>query len=626
MSGISGMVMPRGSGATATAARVARMQEQMRHRGSGSTDVWTGPGVTLGHQRNKSLDGPGTRQPTLCPVSGCRLVMDGQVQAPFLTHRGAARSDESQRRDCTPEAVAGLFGRGGTGAIAGLTGTFAFAAWQEGERRLTLARDPLGLKPLYYVHAPDGSLFFASEAKALLAAGAVQAALNYRALSQYLATQTTPGEETLFAGVRRVPPGHALTWQDGRMSLHPYRPHHSEGEGNGRERDMVDRFGALFREAVAYGLRPDQAPGALLSASVGSATMLSVLTELTYTRVKTFSVAFTQQGTEELALTQRVADVYGTDHRELVLTEHDFFNSLPTAIWHHDEPIAHPSRIALYHAAALAAAELSEVWSAAGCDELLGGHPRHRRGLAVARLGRVWSRLPMATRLGRLLPAESRDAREAYLDALAVFGRADQRSLLTDGARKQVGEVGPYHTLLESMSGNGARPLTDELLALDLGVWLPELTTTQDRIAMAVSVQSHVPFLNHELVEFIAGLPARMKLRRGTPHHILRQELGADLPAELVRRRPARHQIPVGRWLRGSFRPLLHEYVLSDRALGRNIMRPDAVGHLVAEHESGRGDHTRQLWSLINLEIWQRLYLDGEAAALLSTDATAAAV
>jgi asparagine synthase (glutamine-hydrolysing) len=626
MSGISGMVTPRGSGTTATAARVARMQEQLRHRGSGSTDVWTGPGVALGHQRDNSRGGSGIPQPALCPVSGCRLVMDAQVQAPCVPHRGDGRPGESERRDCTPETVVGLFGRGGTGAIARLTGTFAIAAWQEGERRLTLARDPLGLKPLYYVHAPNGSLFFASEAKALLAAGAVRAELNYGALSQYLATQTTPGEETLFAGVRRVPPGHALTWRDGRMSLHPYHPHPSEGERDGRDRDMVDRFGALFRQAVAHGLRPDHAPGALLSASVGCATMLSVLTELTDSRVKTFSVAFTRSGTEELALTRRVADAFGADHSELVLTEHDFFASLPTAIWHHDEPIAHPSRIALYHAAALAAAELSEVWSAAGCDELLGGHPRHRQGLAAARVGRVWSRLPMSTRLGRLLPVESRDAREAYLDALAVFGSADQRSLLTDGAREQVGEVGPYHTLLESMSGNGAQPLTDELLALDLGVWLPELTTTQDRIAMAVSIQSHVPFLSQELVEFTAGLPARMKLRRRTPHYILRQELGADLPAELGQRRPARHQIPVGRWLRGPFRPLLHEYVLSDRALGRNLMRPDAVGHLVAEHESGRGDHARQLWSLINLEIWQRLYLDGEAAALLATDTTAAAV
>lgn len=624
MSGISGMVTPRGSGTTATAGRVARMQEQLRHRGPGSTDVWTGPGVTLGHQRVDGCEDVSPRQPAVCAESGCRLVMDGQVKSPFLTHRGNGKSEEAHRNDCPPEAVAGLFNRGGAEAISRLTGVFAFAAWQEGERRLTLARDPLGLKPLYYVHGPDGSLYFASEPKALLAAGAVRPALNYRVLSHYLATQTTPAEETLFDGIHRLPPGHTLTWQDGRMSIHPYRTPQVEGRGDAQEPNVAVQFGALFRQAVRARWRPGMAPGALLSASVGAAVLVRVLDELAGSRVKTFSVVFTQQAVEELETTRRIARLHGTDHSELVLTERDFFASLPTAIWHQDEPIAHPSRIGLYHATALASADMSDVWSAAGCDELLAGHPRHRQGLAAARIGRMWGGLPLGERLVRLFRVDSRDPRAVYLDTLAAFGAAEQRGLLTSEALERAGQGGPYQALFRSLEVNGARPLTEELLALDLRVWLPELTTTHDRMAMAVSIRSHAPFLDHELVEFTAGLPARMKLRGRRPYYILKKELGRELPSGLVQRGSPRGQIPVCQWLRGTFRPFLHEYVLSDRALGRNIMRPDAVGHLVAEHESGRADHTRQLWSLINLEIWQRLYLDGEAAAMMSPDVTAA--
>lgn len=622
MSAISGVVIPRGGGASRSGDQLARMQEQLRHRGPSTTDVWSGAGAALGYQGHGRKGGAGTTRGPSRAVLGCRLLLDGRVQVrqPRLDERalpGGQRSD-----DGSDERVVRLILTNGTEVAARMDGAFALALWQEATRRLTLIRDPLGLKPLYYVHDADGSLFFASEPKALLAAGAVRPELDYGTLPYYLANQTTPGGATLFEGVRRLPPGHCLTWEDGTVQVEEYRPGGPRPAGGIDEDEWVERFSLLFRRAVGLRLIRGAKAGALLSPSLGSAAMAAVLAELADQPVTTFFVTTQDHDPAGMARAQRMARAFGAEHHQLLLSPHEFFASLPTAIWHQDEPLAHPSRILLYHATALASDHVSTVWSAAGCDELLGGHPRYRQGAAVARRGRVWDALSFPGRDGR---ARQR-AHRLYLDSLAVFSAAAQRDLLTRAAVERSAGIGPYHMLLNGARDGHARSLADDLLALDLEVWLPELTTTHDRMGMAVSIESHAPFLNPDLVEFTASLPARMKLRGRVPHYVLRQGLGQQLPPDTIAPPRSRQAGEVGEWLRGAFRPLLHEYLLSGRALDRGLMRPDAVGHMVAEHESGRADHTRQLWSLVNLEIWQRLYVDGEAVVLEEPDRAAAVV
>jgi asparagine synthase (glutamine-hydrolysing) len=584
--------------------RLDRVQEHLRHRGSAATDVWNGTGVVLGHQRASTMPTTTARQPVSCPRDRCRLVMDAGG--------GPVRS---------PEAIAALFADGGIHAVTRLGGAYALAVWEIPERRLTLVRDPMGLKPLYYLQAPDGSLAFASEPKALLAAGVVHPALNYRALPYYLANQTSPCDETLFEGVFRVPPGHALTWQDGQISLQPCaRPAavEPEAETGGGRSDLPARFATLFRDAVQRGLQADPAPGALVSGSFGSAAMVGVLHELAGAAIDTFSVTFAGADTGHLEAARMAARGHSAAHRELILTPEEFFATLPTAVWHQDEPVAHPSRIALYHATAFASDHVGTVWSAAGCDEVLGSHPRYRQGLTAARKGLV------RAKLAQVLPLAATDVRHVYLDSVSVFGPAGQQALLTDEAWERGAGAGVYDRIMSSLGYQNGRKLADDLLTVDLQVWLPEVARTQDRAGMAVSIDTLSPFLDHNLVEFIATVPSRLKLRGRSTHYLLRKGLGQHLPADIRQRDFAPPPVPVGQWLRSAFRPLLHECVLSDLALGRGIMRPDAVGQLVAEHESGRADHTRQLWSLINLEIWQRLYLDGEAMARVTPVAAAA--
>jgi asparagine synthase (glutamine-hydrolysing) len=538
------------------------------------------------------------------------VVLDGRVGRTFPLETLMDTSGDN----LPPQAVAKLFAAGGLASITRLGGAYALAVWETRERRLTLVRDPMGLKPLCYAQEPDGTLYFASEPKALVAAGVVRPVLNFRALSYYLANQTSPGSDTLFEGIYSVPPGRAVIWEEGKITIRPCElpglPEPGCGAVSG-EKEVAEQFANVFWDAVRWGLRGGGAPGMLLSGSLGSAVLLNVLHEMAgNAQQKTFSVTFTGEDTNALDFARRAAQTHATEHHELVLSPEEFFASLPTAIWHQDAPIAHPSRIALYHAAAFASSHVGEVWSAAGCDELFASHPRYRQGLAAARLGRV------RARLARMLTLAATDIREVYLDSVAVFSSAGLKDLLAEGACQRGAVTEPYSDLLRSLALRNGHDFPDHLLAVDHQVWLPEVAMTQDRAGMAVSVNAWSPFLDHQVAGFLASVPARLKLRGRTSHYLLRHGMGQKLPASIRERSFAPPPVPVGRWLRSSFRPILHEYVLSDLALSRGLMNPDAVGKLVAAHETGRADHTRSLWSLINLEVWQRLYLDGEAVTM----------
>jgi len=615
----------------------------MGHRGRGPA-VWSGPDVALGQQR-AGPDDPGPMgHPIPCTDGRCRLVLDGQVQAPTIVQGGRGDGGEGSGGATSPESLLRLFLADGVSAVRRLGGVFAFAVWQDEERRLTLVRDPLGIKPLHYVHAPDGSLFFASEPKGLLAGDVVRPNLNYSALPAYLASHGTSGESTLFEGIRRVPPGHVLIWQEGQIRLEPYWDLSSvRPDGARTEPEMAEQFAELLRSALRRRLSLVPSPGALLSGSIGSAAMVAALRELAGPDVRTYSVIFAGEPT--LQPGSAIAAPGGTAHTQIVLSAREFFDALPDAIWHQDTPLAEPTTVPLYHAAACASEDVQMLLSAAGCDELLGRHPRYRCAVTAARRARrlnaglalfgmrngirrtaeaMGRRSRRARWLARRLPETAIDIRRLYLDELAVFGVAHQLDLVTDEARERGAGRDPYGHILESLEHRGEGDPLDQLLSAGLRVCLPELATTHDRIGAAFSIESDTPFLDREMVRFTAGLPARMRLRGRTAHFLLQQRPGNRPPPGLLQRTAAAAPIPVGRWLRGAFRPLLHEYVLSDRALGRGILRPDAVGYLVAEHESGRSDHARELWALINLEVWQRLYVDGEAVALAPQQASAA--
>ena len=615
-----------------------RMRDSMAHRRPDGAGLHLAPGVGLGHRRLSIVDVAHGHQPMYSEDRRFVIVYNGEVfNHPTLKPELEAVGVHYRTRSDT-ETVLHLYERLGERAVERLRGMFAVAIWDSRERRLFLARDRYGVKPLYYVHRPNGTLIFGSEIKALLPALDGRAVLNRDALPDFLANHSPSDEATLFAGIMRLPAGHTLTWQDGRISIRQYwdlhfaDAHAAPAPASPAEGAIVAEYRERLTEAVRLRLMSDVPLGMFLSGGIDSAAITAIMASLVKEPIRTFSVAFAEREANELEYARLVARAYHTEHREVVVSPAEFFAELPRLVWHEDEPIAHPSSIALYFVARLAARHVKVVLTGEGSDETLAGYNRYRVTEYNARLGDLYQRcLPgfarhSLSRLLQTLPPTWRlrqraartflmrgtDLDELYFDNFAVFGRAAQHDLLDPQLRLELASVDPYAAYHRALARMNGKPLVSQLLYADLKTYLHELLMKQDQMSMAASIESRVPFLDHPLTEWVASLPQTMKLRGTTTKWILRQAMQGRLPAPILTRQKMGFPVPVGAWLRGAWRPLLEEYVVGPRARARGLFDANAVERLVGEHLGGI-NHAERLWALLTFEIWARVFLDGEA-------------
>jgi asparagine synthase (glutamine-hydrolysing) len=372
--------------------------------------------------------------------------------------------------------------------------------------------------------------------------------------------------------------------------------------------------------------------GMFLSGGIDSAAITAAMSQLVDGPIRTFSVAFAEREANELHYARLVARRYRTDHHEVVVSPAQFFDALPRLVWHEDEPLAHPSSVALNFVSRLAAEHVKVVLTGEGSDETLAGYNRYRATIVNQRLGGHYERwvpgalrglarrgiggLPGGSRvrqkLSRTFLTRSADLDTLYFDNFAVFARADQPSLLSRETRERVRGVDPYAAYHAALAATDAHTLLDRLLYADTKTYLHELLMKQDQMSMAASIESRVPFLDHPLVEFVARMPQRLKLRGLTTKWVLRQAMKDHLPPEILSRKKMGFPVPVGAWFRGPYRHLLDEYVLGDRALARGVFDPAALRNVVARHVTGGENHSERLWALVTFELWHRLYIDGE--------------
>ncbi|MDX6693396.1 MAG: asparagine synthase (glutamine-hydrolyzing) [Blastocatellia bacterium] len=638
MCGINGIALSSRSARRLDARLLERMRDVITHRGPDDAGIFMDGPVGLGHRRLSIVDVAAGHQPMTNEDETLHIVFNGEIYnhadfRPQLEARG-----HRYRTHCDTETILHLYEEEGARAVESLRGMFAFAIWDAKRRELFIARDRLGVKPLYYAHTDDGSLYFASEIKSLLEARAVAPEVNYRALPDYLANHATSGEETLFRGIRRLLPGHTLRWRDGEVRIEKYwdvRFDNQQADAAARsDEDYINEWTELFRDSVRLRLMADVPLGMFLSGGIDSSAIAAVMSKMVSEPIKTFSVAFKEREANELEYARLVARAFKTDHHEIIVSPEDFFKVLPQLVWHEDEPLAHPSSVALYFVSRLASEHVKVVLTGEGSDELLAGYDRYRKTVYNLSLGaryHGWTNdalrsivrrgvdgLPRKSKvrqkLSRTFLCLTPDIESIYFDNFAVFSRAAQRELLTGAAKEIIGSLNPYADVSGYLERTDARTLLDRLLYADTKTYLHELLMKQDQMSMAASIESRVPFLDHKLVEFTAALPARMKLRGWTTKYILRRSMKDVLPPSILKRRKMGFPVPIGAWFRGRYASVLDEYVLGERAAARGLFDAAFVRSLVERHRAGIENHSERLWSLVNFEIWQRRFIDGEAA------------
>ena len=605
--------------------RVVRMRDSMEHRGPDGAGLWVEGPVGLGHRRLAIVDVGGGHQPMANEDDSVWVVFNGEIYnhndlRPALIERGHV-----YRTRCDTETILHAYDEWGDDGLARLEGMFAFALWDRRARRLILGRDRLGIKPLYIAET-DQELLFASEVKALVAGG-VRPVLNTAALPEYLAHRYVTGDATSFDAVRRVPPGHLMTWSAGqkltsrcywRLSARQTRPDLPMTEA-------AETVGVGLNAAVERHLMSDVPLGVFLSGGLDSSALAAIASRMVEGQLSTFSVGFDEPEGNELPYARQVAQAIRSRHRDVVVSGDEFFEALPHLIWHQDEPMAFSSGVPLYFVSQLARSDVKVVLTGEGADELFLGYNRYRVTYWNERLGLPYRRLPAAARaavsagLGRLPRAFRRytdrtflavgAGTRAYFENFAVFQSAQSSALLSPAIRERADPFG----FSERCYGEASGDLLDRLGATDLRTYLGELLMKQDRMSMAASIESRVPFLDDRLVATVTGMPASVKLRGWQTKAVLREAVANLIPKAILQRRKMGFPVPLARWFRGRHRAVVDEFVAGPRAVARGLFRPDALARLASEHARGEANHAERLWLLVNLEMWQRIFCDGEA-------------
>lgn len=612
-----------------------RMRDVITHRGPDEAGIFVDANIGLGHRRLSIVDVASGHQPMTNEDGSLQIIYNGEVYNHADYRDDLEARGHVYRTHCDTETILHLYEEHGDACVNFLRGMFAFAIWDGKKKELFIARDRLGVKPLYYFHADDGSLYFGSEIKTIFQASDLKPEINFHALPDYLANHATSGEETLYKGVKRLLPGHTLLWRDGAVEIKKYWDvsFAKTADQTRSDKDFIAEWYELFRTSVRLRLMADVPLGMFLSGGIDSSAIAAVMSGMVDEPIKTFSVAFAEREANELAYARIVAEAYKTNHHEVVVSPEEFFNALPKLVWHEDEPLAHPSSVALYFVSLLASQHVKVVLTGEGSDELLAGYGRYRKTILNLSLGKhYWNLTPdllrgavssgikglptsrMRQKLLRSFLGVAPDIESIYFDNFAVFPLAMQADLLSNEAIEQIGRIDPYAGVRTALAETDAQSLLDRLLYTDIKTYLHELLMKQDQMSMATSVESRVPFLDHKLVEFTCSLPERLKLRGGTTKYILRESMKGVLPEAILSRSKMGFPVPIAAWFRGAYRSVIDEYVLSERAMSRGLFNGDFVRELVNRHQSGAENHDERLWALVNFEIWQRQFFDGEAA------------
>jgi asparagine synthase (glutamine-hydrolysing) len=617
MCGICG-IFNFGTGEPVTRTMLNRSTDAMVHRGPDDEGFHLDGELGLANRRLSIIDLPGGHQPLSNEDQTVWITFNGEIYNYRELKPGLESRGHRFRTASDTEAIVHLYEDYGAACLDHLRGMFAFALWDSRERRLLVARDRLGVKPLFYSLEP-GRFAFASELRALgeLRANSRVPEVDPQAVYDLFGFRYVPAPHTLYRGVQKLLPGHLL-WADARgLRTSAYWDVPAEEENPRRADELAREVLEHLRESVRLRLIADVPLGVFLSGGTDSSAVVALMAELGARPLRTFSVGFAESEYSELDYARLVAERFSTEHHELVVKAEDLAEDLPRLVAFRGEPVAEPTDVALYRIARLASESVKVVLAGEGGDELFAGYPKY----AADRLAGLVSALPeeVTRTLARWLPHGQRRARLA-LEALSIpdlaersatwfasFSRRERQALFASEFLAQIDEAHPARVFAQYLEKVRDRSPLKRMLYADLKVWLPDnLLLRGDQMTMAASIEERVPFLDHKLVEFAARIPGRVLTRAFKTKALLKRALEPCLPPEILRRRKVGFAVPVGPWFRKPLKSLVADLLLSSEAKSRGYFNRVNMERFVREHFDGARDRQKQLWALVNFELWCR--------------------
>ncbi len=603
--------------------RVERMCDAMVHRGPDGSGVWTAPGIGLGHRRLSIIDLAGSPQPMHSAEGRVVISFNGEIYNYRELRHQLEREGARFNTTGDTEVILAAWQKWGPDCLRHLDGMFAFAIWDTVQRSLFLARDRLGVKPLFLARLSDGSLAFASELKALLAHPLMRRKINLAAVEDYLAWGYVPDHTSILEGVEKLPAGHFLLLKQGQTPGQPqcWWDISFAERRTGSEADLSAELVHLMRDAVRSRMVADVPLGAFLSGGVDSSSVVALMSEASADPVKTCSIGFDVAALDETSYAQKIAEQFGAEHRSHVVGNDDFAEIDRLAAMF-DEPFADASALPTWRVCQLAREHVTVALSGDGADEAFAGYrrqvfhaheerarallPSSLRGPLFGTLGRIWPKAdwaPRPLRAKATLLALAGNGEEGYARGLSVLTQDQRNGIFSARARRELGGYRAEDALVATMRGAAARSGLDRAQYADLKFWLPgDILTKVDRTSMAVSLEAREPLLDHRLIEFAATVPEKMRVRGSQGKYLLKRSMERYLPQDILYRPKQGFVTPIAQWLRGPLQGAARGISSSNILSGMEWFDTRAIAALADAHISGRTDNSRTLWQLLMLE------------------------
>jgi len=638
MCGICGKVSLNGN---VSEELIRKMCGVLAHRGPDDEGVYINPSpqpspqrgegavAGLGHRRLAVIDlSPMGHQPMSNEDGSIWIVLNGEIYNFIELKDELVKKGHIFKSHTDTEVILHLYEEKGVECLKDLRGPFAFAIWDQRKERLFIARDRIGKKPLYYTYK-NQTLIFASEIKALLQDPEVSVEVNRLAITDYLSYGYTPTPETMFKGIKKLPPAHFMIYEKGNIRLEKYWELDFSKKVKLSEKDYCNRIVDLLEESTKIRLISDVPLGAFLSGGIDSSAVVYMMSRLSSKPVKTFSIGFDEESYSELKYAKIIAERFKTEHHEYIVKP-DAIELLPKLVWHYNEPYADSSALPSYYVAKMTRQEVTVALNGDGGDEDFGGYERFMAARYAELINKtpfpfkkkiidnIIKRIPESlefkdfkTRLRRFLVMSAKTYRERHYNWVTIFRDNEKDDLFNDGFKREITNRNSFTYLDRAFNECGSKDIVDLVMSADIKTnLLDDLLVKMDIATMANSLEGRSPFLDHKMMEFCAAMPSNMKIKGVKLKYIIKKTLSKALPKQILSRGKMGFGVPLDAWFRNELKNYSYEILMSDKALKRGYFKKDAIRKILDEHTAAKANNGARIWSLLFLELWHREFID----------------